>query len=179
MKRLTRVDYTILGSLSEARKSGYGIQKEFEQSALFSYSSSSPGTIYPAIKRLIKLELIGTWIPPRFDKKSGQELNISSKGLARLNEWLVQPVHINDVRSNMPELILRYALMDKLVNDEKKIEFLQSLLTELEGYMEILKQEHKMCHDLLSVTKRQAMESIIIIFQGYIDWTKKTLRSFA
>ena len=123
--------------------------------------------------------MIGTWIPPRFDKKSGKELNILSKGLVRLNEWLVQPVHINDVRSNMPELILRYALMDKLVNDEKKIEFLQSLLTELEGYMEILKQEHKMCHDLLSVTKKQAIEGIIIIFQGYIDWTKKTLRSFA
>ena len=53
----TLLDYAILGLIQDRPLSGYAIRKLFEETALGNYSSS-PGTIYPALKRLQKLELI-------------------------------------------------------------------------------------------------------------------------
>ena len=64
----TSLDYAILGLLKNEPQSGYGIRKVFETTALGTYSDS-PGTIYPALKRLQKIALIKN----KADKKDGKK----------------------------------------------------------------------------------------------------------
>ncbi|MBX2878146.1 MAG: PadR family transcriptional regulator, partial [Saprospiraceae bacterium] len=47
----TRLDYAIMGLLIGGPLSGYQIRQIFETSEMGNYSSS-PGSIYPALKRL-------------------------------------------------------------------------------------------------------------------------------
>ena len=51
MPRLSSLDCAILGLLSRRPGSGYDIRRVFQTTALGRYSDS-PGSIYPAIKRL-------------------------------------------------------------------------------------------------------------------------------
>ena len=53
----TSLDFAILGLVSHQALSGYGIRKLFETSALGNFSTS-PGTIYPALKRMQQLDLV-------------------------------------------------------------------------------------------------------------------------
>ncbi len=53
----TLLDYAILGLIQNQPLSGYAIRKLFEETALGNYSSS-PGTIYPALSRLQKFDLV-------------------------------------------------------------------------------------------------------------------------
>ena len=56
-RKVTQLDYAILGLLSQGPLTGYKIRMTFENTALGNFSSS-PGTIYPALKRLAALKLI-------------------------------------------------------------------------------------------------------------------------
>ena len=83
----TLLDYAILGLIQDRPLSGYGIRKLFEETALGNYSSS-PGTIYPALKRLQKFELVEKITQRRVTKTSFQ---ITKKGVLVLKNWLIPP----------------------------------------------------------------------------------------
>ncbi|MDH5368031.1 MAG: PadR family transcriptional regulator, partial [Cyclobacteriaceae bacterium] len=55
--KTTSLDYAILGLVHILPQSGYAIRKQFELTAIGNYSSS-PGAIYPALKRLQKFGLV-------------------------------------------------------------------------------------------------------------------------
>ena len=56
-KKTTLLDYAILGLIHEKAQTGYQIRKIFAETAMGNYSSS-PGTIYPALNRLQKMDLV-------------------------------------------------------------------------------------------------------------------------
>lgn len=84
----TLLDFAILGLIQNQPLSGYGIRKVFEETAMGNYSNS-PGTIYPAIKRLEKFELVERVLQQDTAKT---RIQITKKGLLRLKEWLLQPI---------------------------------------------------------------------------------------
>ena len=57
-KKITTLDYIILALLFGEEQSGYRLRKSFEESALGNFGGDSPGTIYPALKRLEKNEFV-------------------------------------------------------------------------------------------------------------------------
>jgi DNA-binding PadR family transcriptional regulator len=60
----TPLEYAVLGLLHQSEQSGYDLRKVFAATALGNYSSS-PGTVYPALKRLEKRGLVGGRIDDR------------------------------------------------------------------------------------------------------------------
>ena len=53
----TYIDYVMLGIIQQEAQSGYGILKSLKDLSPGNFSSS-PGTIYPALKRLKKFGLV-------------------------------------------------------------------------------------------------------------------------
>ena len=170
----TLLDYAILGLIQDRPLSGYGIRKLFEETALGNYSSS-PGTIYPALRRLQKFELVEKITQRRVTKTSFQ---ITKKGVLVLKNWLIQPIEKNDVEKKIDELLLRFAFMEILADKKEKITFLSSFRDLLHAYIQGLQTFFNIECNTMPLHGRLAFQYGIDSNKTSLKWCKKTLALF-
>jgi DNA-binding PadR family transcriptional regulator len=118
------LEHAILGLLSRQPQSGYDLRKAF--AARLRYYSDSPGSIYPALRRL---ESRG-WIAPvaeGADNRSRQPFELTPAGKQGLMAWLEQPLTAEDISLRLAELMLRFSLMDGNVPRSITLNFLSTL----------------------------------------------------
>lgn len=164
--KITQIDYSILGLLRSNSLSGYAIRKVFETTALGNFSSS-PGTIYPALKRLEKQKLI-------LKRTENNLFNATPKGIRALDEWIFQPVTRAVISKNPNELLLRFAFMDNTVPKNKK-KFLESYKKELVGYIDELKKFHSEESATMPLNGRLAFEHGIQSYKATLKWVESVL----
>jgi DNA-binding PadR family transcriptional regulator len=128
----TLIDFVILGLIQNHPHTGYQIRKVFETTALGS-QAKSPGTIYPALSRLQKLEYVENI---EEDDSGKTKYQITKRGIDSLIKWLTKPIEIKDVEGKRDELFLRFAFMGTLVEDVEKINFLKNYQHLLTNYIE-------------------------------------------
>ena len=153
---------------------GYGIRKIFETTALGNYSSS-PGTIYPALKRLQKLGMAEK-LESKDDGKS--KFFITPLGEQLFKSWLIQPLSLTDVEKKLDEVILRFGFMDSLSNQREKVLFLETLGDLLTDYCVQLEDYHKKEYDNLPLHGRLAFEHGIASYKTTLKWCNNTLLLF-
>jgi len=167
----TILDYAILGLLQSQNMSGYRIRKMFEETALGSYSSS-PGTIYPALNRLQKMELVAK---VKQDETGKFQFQLSSKGLDVLISWLKKPLEKANVEKNNNELFLRFAFMDNLVEKKDKMIFLESFRILQTDYVKTLKLYLKKNGNSMPLHGKLAFEHGLESNKTTLKWCKNTL----
>jgi DNA-binding PadR family transcriptional regulator len=87
MLTLTELDLCVLGVIWEKGPlSTYRVRKRFSESATAAWSSSA-GSIYPSIRRLIRAGLVLAGSAK--DERGTRHVAITAKGRARLRRWLV------------------------------------------------------------------------------------------
>jgi len=99
---MTPLGYALLGLVQMQPRSGYALRKVFETTPLGGYSSS-PGSIYPALKSLEKAALLVTRDPA--GKRGKGEYHLTAEGGRRLQAWLASPI------DNLGEAMLRFAFL--------------------------------------------------------------------
>ena len=120
---VTPLGYALLCEIRQAPRSGYALRRVFETTPLGIFSGS-PGSIYPALKRLERHRLIravGSGRGGRFEiTRAGQEV---------LEAWLGRPVTVADVSrgTDLELCLLRFAFLQ----GERKaaVRFLKSFAT--------------------------------------------------
>ncbi|MBW8732985.1 MAG: PadR family transcriptional regulator [Asticcacaulis sp.] len=117
MSAVTPLGYALLGLIRGEPRSGYALRKVFETTLLGNYSSS-PGSIYPALKALEKAGLIAAEPVAR-----GNIFSITPAGREVLDAWLATPVAAGDPTDI---LMLRFALLHDLGRNEVTRNFLVS-----------------------------------------------------
>ena len=167
----TLLDFAILGLIQDQPLSGYGIRKVFEETAMGNYSNS-PGTIYPAIKRLEKFELAEK-VLQKITAKTG--FQITKKGLLRLKEWLIQPIEKQEVEKKTDELLLRFAFMETLVNKEQKMIFLHSFRDLLKTYIQDLQAFYSKESNNMPLHARLAFQHGIESNKTTLKWCKHAI----
>jgi DNA-binding PadR family transcriptional regulator len=167
----TLLDFAILGLLQEEPLTGYGIRKFFEETALGNYSSS-PGTIYPALKRLQKGMLIESVVQKTSSKSSFQ---ITKNGILMLKNWFLKPIEKVEVEKKMDELLLRFAFMEKLIDKDHRINYLKSLSTILHLYINELEAYYKMESKKMPLHGRLAFQYGIDSNKTALNWCKKAI----
>lgn len=167
----TLVDYAILGLIQDQPLSGYAIRKMFEETALGNYSSS-PGTIYPALKRLQKFDLVKKQEQSN-SKKTGFE--ITDKGLLILKNWFLKPIEKTDVAKSTDELLLRFGFMESLVEKKDRILFLRSFQNRLTSYIEELKEFYTKESSKMPLHGRLAFQYGIDSNQTTLKWCEKAI----
>jgi DNA-binding PadR family transcriptional regulator len=172
--KATSLDFAILGMITHEPLSGYGIRKVFETTAMGNYSNS-PGTIYPALKRMQKFELIENYETKEDGKK---KFHITKKGEDLLKEWLIRPLKMNDVERKLEEVFLRFAFMDIVPEKESKISFLESFRDLLKRYLKQLQDYHKAETKNLPLHGRLSFEYGIESYKTALKWCNKTLLVF-
>jgi DNA-binding PadR family transcriptional regulator len=171
----TLLDYAILGLLRNEGMTGYRIRKTFEETAMGNYSSS-PGTIYPALKRLQRLGLIEKVT----DEVSGKTLmRITDAGKNVLIGWLTKPIELLEVEKRLDELLLRFAFMDVVENQSEVILFLERLKDLLTQHISDLLQFHQAESGSLPLHGRLAFEQGIDSAKATLKWCKRVIKEIS
>ncbi len=97
--------FALLGLISAESRSGYALRKVFETTPMGAYSSS-PGSIYPALKSLAAKGLVQT-----VGRGRGGRFEITAAGATALDQWLRQPVTADEVARRLDLSLLRFAFL--------------------------------------------------------------------
>jgi DNA-binding PadR family transcriptional regulator len=116
----TTLGFALLGLAHQEPRTGYGLRKVFETSPMGRFSSS-PGSIYPALR---KLEEAGLIEARETDAKALYHL--TPKGKRTLVGWLGRPVRAQDYDRDPDAVLLRFAFLDMLNEPARTIAFLDS-----------------------------------------------------
>ena len=136
MANASTLEMALLGLLRQKPQSGYDLRKTFTTTAMRHYSDS-PGSIYPALRRLESRGLIAPYIPygtRAEDRRKRQEFAMTEAGTTTLIAWLEREVSAEDVKFRIGELLLRFAFMDGNIPRCATVRFLDRLIEELRTY---------------------------------------------
>lgn len=127
----TLLGYALLGLIHESPRSGYALRKVFETTPIGNYSSS-PGSIYPALEKLRKANLIEAREPGR-----GKGLfHLTGAGSKAFMNWLKQPVSGADVSA----ALLQFAFLQYSPDRDLTRAFLDSFEVAVSAQAESLRQ---------------------------------------
>ena len=99
---MTPLSFALLGLIGMEPRSGYALRKVFETTPLGNYSSS-PGSIYPALKALEKSKLVRR--AAARDARGTGAYHLTPEGGAALDAWLSGPI------GELGEAMLRFAFL--------------------------------------------------------------------
>lgn len=175
MPSSSTLEMALLGLLRGKPQSGYDLRKTFTTTAMRHYSDS-PGSIYPALRRLEGRGWVsGTGPLPADDRRKRQEFVITDNGRTVLIAWLEQEVSEEDVRLRLSELMLRFAFMDGNMPRSATVRFLDQLASGLAGYVgEMRAKFEQMSSKVPSLhTGLLAFESGIRGMEAQLAWARE------
>jgi DNA-binding PadR family transcriptional regulator len=181
-KKLTSLEFALLGLVEQGETSGYDLCKVFETTPMGHYSAS-PGSIYPALKRLEK----GGFIEGRVDREKSLRprrlFSLSPDGREALVEWVSRPVARKDIIWAEDELLLRFGFMDALVEREVIVRFLEEVARHCADEIDALERHHRaMKADERAgappASGRLALAYGIASFHTLAQWAGESLNEF-
>lgn len=102
---ITTLGYALLGLVAAESRSGYALRRLFETTPMGVFSSS-PGSIYPALKSLGAKGLVQP-----VGQGRGGRFEITAAGAEALDRWLRQPVTAEEVARRLDLPLLRFAFL--------------------------------------------------------------------
>jgi DNA-binding PadR family transcriptional regulator len=173
-RQITTLGYALLGLLHQKPCTGYDLRKIFAETPFMSFSES-PGSIYPALRRLEEKGDVRGRIQQGSGMRRRKVFRITPAGLGELKEWLEKPVGRDDVIRGTEELMLRFAFMDQILSRAQIVGFLKALDVEFSSYVALLKEHLASFPGDVSLTGRAALESGIESYQARIGWTRRVV----
>lgn len=172
----TNLEHALLGLLQQHPQSGYDLRKIFATTAMGNYSSS-PGAIYPALRRLEERGLIAGRVDDTVALRPKKIFRLTRTGRAALQRWLLQPIGRDDVMRKQDELLLRFAFYSCLDRAASR-RFLSELAQGVEEYLEELKEQRHLFPDDVPVHGRMAFEFGLEQYRAWGRWARKALEHF-
>jgi len=174
---ITPLGYALLGLVHMEPRTGYALRKIFETTPMGHYSSS-PGAIYPALKRLETRGLANSRIDNTNKLRPKQIYSATGLGVDMLREWASQPVSKDDVVERGDELMLRFSFMGTLVDSETSHQFLSQMARGIELYIEELEQFLPMMPKEAPPHGRLALISGLESYKAQARWARKAMKEF-
>jgi DNA-binding PadR family transcriptional regulator len=165
----------ITGLLFYMPMSGYDIRKAFSSTSL-KHFSSSPGAIYPALRRLEVASLIQGKIERQNTLRPKKVYTLTSDGIAAFKEHLSRPVTLDDIMWRMDDLMLRFSFIYELLGKERTLNFLEEFRSATKSHIQALEIEYKVMNKDLSFGGPRAFEHGIEVYRSTARWLKKVIR---
>jgi len=166
----TPLGYAVLGLIGIEPQSGYEVCKVFEETPMEVYSSS-PGAIYPAIRRLKALKLVA----PEKGGDGTARLAITARGREMLVRWLTRPITAGDVKRGLDQLMLRFAYMEHYVPRGELTRFLAAFNVAVEAHLGEVKRYYAQNAATTSLVGRLALEHGIDSIAANLRWGQSAL----
>jgi len=172
---ISTLSLAVLGLIQQKPRCGYDLRKAFSTTPM-GHFSSSPGAIYPALKRMEKSGWISSSIDNDKELRPRLIYRITAKGLDVLKQHLLQTVTKDDVIWRMDDLMLRFAFMDDVVGREYTLKFLQEYLAATKSHLHTLRQYHSQIKGSFPAAARLAMENGIDNYQINVKWAQRAIK---
>jgi DNA-binding PadR family transcriptional regulator len=171
----TLLAYALLGLLAQRPSSGYDLRKTFASSPLGHYSDS-PGSIYPALRRLHDAGFVRSAIDRTRPLRPRQVFNLSARGRAALRRWLRKPIAREDVVQRSDELVLRFVFMERALPLSEISRFLADIRREVEAYTKELEEYISGPGSALTLHARLSVQHGLASFRVLAGWAADALR---
>jgi DNA-binding PadR family transcriptional regulator len=162
----------VLGLLAREPCSAYDIRKIFDTTPM-GHFSSSPGAIYPALKRL---EASG-WIRGRTANadtlRPKRVYRLTREGRRVLTDRVSRDITPEDAQRNLDDVMLRFVFMDKLLVRDRVVELLERFESVVESRLASLQALLDAVRDQLSVCEELSMEHGIATAIMNLAWARK------
>ncbi len=176
-QKITTLGHALLGLIRGEPRTGYALRKVFETTPMAHYSSS-PGAIYPALRRLEELGLIEARVDGEARLRPKRVYRVTPNGVDALREWASQPVTRDQIVWREDELMLRFGFMGGLVPDDVTLRFLEELAHGLdERVVELLAYHESMPSDW-PPHGRLAVEAGIEHTRAWAKWARRAMGEF-
>lgn len=164
MIAVTPLGYALLGLLRDEPRSGYGLRMVFETTPMGSYSSS-PGSIYPALKGLQKSGLIEARPAGK-----GNVFHLTGAGQGAFETWLRQPVTAEQVAKEMSVIMLRFAFLTGHPDRSLTVDLLASLQVAASQHAQGMRTWLEGPGAVMPLQPRLAVTQGIMSVQSVADW---------
>lgn len=169
----TPLEFALLGLLRVTPQSGYDLRKIFVATPMRHYSDS-PGSIYPALRRMESKQWI-TGSAENGNARKRQVYRVTATGKKALIEWLRKPLTREDVIWHPDQLMLRFAFLDGNVSRPITLDFLASMEQELESYIRELRTYSRSSGMTKAVnTGTLAFQFGIESYEANLGWARRT-----
>lgn len=168
--------YALIGLVQEEPRSGYALRKVFENTPMGTFSSS-PGSIYPALKKLVKAGVL----EHRPLASGGKKLfHITPQGAREMKAWLLVPVTKEEVAKSVDLALLRFAFLQNIGDIEATLKFLASFETAIHAQIETLEAYLSSPEsNELSRHGRLAVENGLRGFKAHLKWVTDAAQEFS
>jgi len=171
---LSTLSLALLGLIYQQPQTGYDIRKLFATTPV-GHLSSSPGAIYPALRRIEKAGWIRGRSRPGRTGRQRMAYEITRLGRDVLKRHLAQPVSHDDIVWHMDDLILRFAFMDQVLGYEPTRQFLRDYAEQLDAHVAELRDYLANVHDVMPVCGRLALENGIEGYEMNARWARRAI----
>jgi len=125
LSTITTLGYALLGLVKAEPRTGYALRMVFETTPMGNYSSS-PGSIYPALKGLEKQGLVSA----EAAGKRKSVLHITPEGRRQFDDWLTAPMGLEE---SVDTALLRFAFLHDYPGRQVTLEFLATFIFVIAG----------------------------------------------
>jgi DNA-binding PadR family transcriptional regulator len=164
----------ILGLVSQRSLTGYDIRKVFATTPM-GHFSSSPGAIYPALKRIADAGWVRSRAGQGKTHRQRMLYEITPHGLEALKQHLSRPVTRDDVIWHMDDLMMRFAFMDGVIGREGTVQFLRDWASHIDEYVTILRGYLSSVRSIMPPCGRLAMENGIASYEMNAQWARRAV----
>jgi DNA-binding PadR family transcriptional regulator len=172
---LSTLSLAILGLISHRPLTGYDLRKAFLTTPM-GHFSSSPGAIYPALKRIEEAGWIHSVTAEGRTRRQRVVYEITARGCKIFKEHLSQPVTQEDVTWRLDQLMLRFAFMDGVIGRERIVQFLQEFAAQMDIHVADLRRYLESVIGIMPPCGRLAMESGIQDYEMHAQWARRAIR---
>jgi DNA-binding PadR family transcriptional regulator len=172
------LSYSLLGLIGLLQPcSGYDLRGFFAGQPMATFSDS-PGSIYPALKRLEQSGLVRCALDETSLVRRRKLYRLSSKGENALKRWLTLAISADDALRKMPELLLRFSFMEDCLGPKACESFLKSLAVALQECISMLQEHFKDTEAKMSRSARLVLRSGILGYERQAAWARMALDEY-
>jgi DNA-binding PadR family transcriptional regulator len=167
------LDYALLGLLARKPASGYDLRRIFQDTLLGSYSDS-PGSIYPALRRLEAAKLI-----QGRGGNTGRRRRLfalTPRGRAALARWLAEPVSVDQLARDAGAFELRLAFLSDVLPAHDLARTLRDHAGALDTQHEQVAEVHRSIGGQLSPSAHLALELGMSMIRARATWCRQAAR---
>ena len=168
---LTTFEYALLGLIGMSPMTGYDVHKVFATTPL-AHFSSSPGAIYPALRRLQRRGLLLAELDTATEARPRRLYTLAKAGKQAIAAWLRLPVTRDELIRGSGAPLLRFALSEGRLPREEVLAYLDSYRVALVSYVEELQEHLRRLPADAPLHGRLALEQGIRGFRSELEWAK-------
>ena len=179
-RQLTPFEHILLGLICSAPSSGYDLKRIFAATPMGLYQPSS-GALYPALRRLELKGLVQVQAPADHDGRSARHRRVyepTKTGQAAHMNWLRTPVEPATVSRDLGLHLMRFVMMEHLLQPDEVLTFLQNLTGALAALTAQLEQ-YAVVTDLTNRHPRLALEHGLAVHRASLRWAEHTIAALS